>query len=167
MNQMLVYVIVLSVILAIVYYRYTVARRLSREKASTVIARAYRKRFKAIKAVSELKALKAREALKIARHSAVAVIAKGFKHHIVRMRLVKHLKKKEIKNEQLLRVVELIEKKEREIECMTNPEEQRNRRFDETIHKDMWCRVFGNDKVKALLVSRGNGRLIPSSTATS
>tara|TARA_B110000971_G_scaffold79048_1_gene81165 strand:- start:1280 stop:1714 length:435 start_codon:yes stop_codon:yes gene_type:complete len=144
-----------------------VARRLSREKASTVIARAYRKRFKAIKAVSELKALKAREALKIARHSAVAVIAKGFKHHIVRMRLVKHLKKKEIKNEQLLRVVELIEKKEREIECMTNPEEQRNRRFDETIHKDMWCRVFGNDKVKALLVSRGNGRLIPSSTATS
>ena len=160
MYQMLSLVIVLSVILAILYYRYTVARRLRREKASTVIARAYRKRFKAIKAVNELKALK------IA-HSARDVIAKGFKHHIVRMRLVKHLKKKEIKNEELLRVVELIEKKEREIECMTNPEEQRNRRFDETIHKDMWCRVFGNDKVKALLVSRGNGRLIPSSTATS
>lgn len=167
MYQMLSLVIVLSVILAILYYRYTVARRLRREKASTVIARAYRKRFKAIKAVNELKARKARKALKIARHSAVAVIAKGFKHHIVRMRLVKHLKKKEIKNEELLRVVELIEKKEREIECIENADEQRDRRSSETIRKDLWGRVFGYDKVKALLVSRGNGELIPSSTATS
>ena len=160
---MLVYVIAFCAIIAIVYYRYTVARRLRREKASTVIARAYRKRFKAIKAVNELKALKAREARKIARHSAVAVIAKGFKHHFVRVRLVK----KEMRNKELLSVVELIEKIEREIECIENADEQRDRRFSETIRKDLWCNVFGYDEVKALLVSRGNGELIPPSTATS